>query len=299
MKRFLSLAAVALLALSACARSDAPRDVASDSTGAFTSDRISVVTRGSGPDLILVPGLGSHRNVWDSIAGPLEANYKLHIVQVNGFAGVAPGANAEGPVSAPVAEEIARYIGAAGLTKPALIGHSMGGTIGMMLAGRHPDLLGHLMVIDMVPFMGPFIAGPDATSETVRPIADRIRVVPDSFVGEFTKMVSSMTNREALRAGLVQNVNASTQSTVVNAFHELVVTDLRPELARITAPMALLYVVPPDAPVPPDQYEAGTRAAYASVPNIKLVKIENSLHFIQLDQPARLVAEIEAFVPRR
>lgn len=299
MKRFPHVAAAALLALSACTRSDTPRDVASDSAGAFTSDRISVVTRGDGPDLILVPGLGSHRNVWDSIAGPLEANYRLHIVQVNGFAGVAPGANADGPVSAPVAEEIARYIGAAGLTKPALVGHSMGGTIGMMLAARHPDLLGHLMVLDMVPFMGPFIAGPDATSETVRPIADRIRVVPDSFVGEFTTMVSSMTNREALRAGLAQNVTASTQSTVVNAFHELLVTDLRPELARITAPMAVLYVVPDAGPVPPDQYEAGTRAAFAIIPNVKLVKIENSLHFIQLDQPARLVAEIEAFVPRR
>jgi len=64
-------------------------------------------------------------------------------------------------------------------------------------------------------------------------------------------------------------------------------------------PMAVLYVVPPEGPVPPAQYEASMRAAYANAPNAKLVKIENSYHFIQLDQPARLVAEIEAFVPRR
>lgn len=290
MKRYLHLLAVALLASAAC--------TPSDSAPAFTSDRISVITRGSGPDLILVPGLGSHRNVWDSIAGPLEARYKLHIVQVNGFAGVPPGANADGPVSAPVAEEIARYIGTAGLTTPALVGHSMGGTIGMMLAARHPDLLGHLVVVDMHPAIGELFGGPGAAPESVRAMADRILVVPDSFVTSFSQMVSGMTNREALRAGLVQNVNASTQSTVVNAFHELMITDLRPELGRITTPMAVLYVVPSAGPVPPDQYEAGMRAAYANAPNAKLVKIENAMHFIQLDQPARLVAEIEAFVPR-
>jgi pimeloyl-ACP methyl ester carboxylesterase len=292
----------ALVALAACTPSDPPQDLAQDSAQAsaqaFTSDRISVVTRGAGPAMILVPGLGSHHTVWDSVAGPLEAKYTLHIVQVNGFAGVAPGGNASGPVSAPVAEEIARYITATGLTKPALVGHSMGGSIGMMLAARHPDALGHLIVVDMHPFVGQWLGGPDATPETVRPAADRILVVPDSFVGEFTNMVSGMTNRESLRAGLVQNVNASTQTTVVNSFHELMTTDLRPDLSRITTPMAVLYVVPSDGPVPPAQYEAGMRAAYANAPNAKLVKIDNALHFIQLDQPGRLVAEIEAFVPR-
>jgi pimeloyl-ACP methyl ester carboxylesterase len=287
----------ALMALAACTPADPPQDLAQDSTPAFSSDRISVTTRGTGPAMILVPGLGSHHNVWDSIAGPLEAKYTLHIVQVNGFAGVAPGANASGPVSAPVAEEIARYITATGLTKPALVGHSMGGTIGMMLAARHPDALGHLVVVDMHPFVGQWLGGPDATPETVRPAADRILVVPDSFVGGFSKMVSGMTNRESLRAGLVQNVNASTQTTVVNSFHELMITDLRPDLSRITTPMLVLYVAPEGGPMPADQYEAGMRTAYGNAPGARLVKIDNALHFIQLDQPARLVAEIEAFVP--
>jgi pimeloyl-ACP methyl ester carboxylesterase len=294
MKRSLLFLMGGLGGLAACSPSD---DAPAASAETFTSDRISVVTRGTGPDLILVHGLGSHHNVWDSVTGPLEAKYTLHIVQVNGFAGVAPGANVSGPVSAPVADEIARYITATGLTKPALVGHSMGGTIGMMLAARHPDALGHLVVVDMHPFVGQLFGRPDATPETVRPVADRILAAPDSFVGEFTKMVAGMTTRESLQQGLVQNVNASTQTTVVNAFHELMVTDLRADLSRITTPMLVLY--PSDGPVPADQFEAGMRAAYANAPNAKLVKIDNARHFIQLDQPARLVAEIEAFVPTR
>jgi pimeloyl-ACP methyl ester carboxylesterase len=294
MKRSLLFLMGGLGGLAACSPSD---DAPAASAETFTSDRISVVPRGTGPDLILVHGLGSHHNVWDSVTGPLGAKYTLHIVQVNGFAGVAPGANVSGPVSAPVADEIARYITATGLTKPALVGHSMGGTIGMMLAARHPDALGHLVVVDMHPFVGQLFGRPDATPETVRPVADRILAAPDSFVGEFTKMVAGMTTRESLQQGLVQNVNASTQTTVVNAFHELMVTDLRADLSRITTPMLVLY--PSDGPVPADQFEAGMRAAYANAPNAKLVKIDNARHFIQLDQPARLVAEIEAFVPTR
>jgi pimeloyl-ACP methyl ester carboxylesterase len=298
MKRNISFATVALLALAACTPKEQAQELARDTAQAFTSDRISVTTRGSGPDLILVPGLASPPSVWDSIAGPLESKYKLHVVQVNGFAGAPPGANDSGPVSAPVAEEIARYIGVTGLSKPALVGHSMGGLIGMMVAARHPDLLGHLIVLDQPPFVGQWVGGPDATVESIRPIADKMLATPDSTVRQFTQMVSGMTNREALRAGLVQGVNASTQSTVVNSFHELMVTDFRPELGRITTPMEVLYVIPPNAPMPPAQYEAGMRALYANAQNAKLVKIENSYHFIQLDQPARLVAEIEAFVPR-
>ena len=118
MKRFLFVAGAALT-LAGCSKTPAPpADQASDRP--FASDRISVVTRGSGPDIVLVPGLDSHRDVWDGVADSLEGRYRLHLVQVNGFAGLAPGANADGPGSAPAAEEIARYITETGLTRPAV-----------------------------------------------------------------------------------------------------------------------------------------------------------------------------------
>ncbi len=303
MRRSLQVVAVALLALAACNRGDAPQELARDTAAlGFTSDRISVVTRGSGKDIILIPGLGSHRSVWDSIAGPLEAEYRLHVVQVNGFAGTPAAGNADGPVSAPVAEELARYITANQLNKPAVVGHSMGGSIGMMLAARHPELVGQLMVVDMPAYLGEMFMGPSITPEQARQIGDsmhrRMLANPDSFVQSFSQMVSGMTNREALREGLVQNVHASDKRTVVNAFHELIVTDLRPELPRITAsPLVVLYVIPPNPPIPPAQYEEAQRRSYASAPNAQIKRIDGAYHFIQLDTPARLVEEIKALTP--
>src|ERR687896_213053 len=240
---------LASIALAGCASAGSRAD-ARPPTGAFVSDRITVVTRGQGPDIILVPGLAAHRDTWASVAATLDDRYRLHVVQVHGFAGFASGANAAGPVAAPVAEAIARYIRDARLTGPAVIGHSMGGTIGMMLAARHPDVVGRLMVVDATPFMGVAFGPPGATAESVRPVADRLRdTILAQPAGSATNMleqlVASMTRTEAMRPALAQYARASDRRTVANAFHEIIVTDLRPELARVTAPMTVLYVIPP------------------------------------------------------
>jgi pimeloyl-ACP methyl ester carboxylesterase len=76
----------------------------------------------------------------------------------------------------------------------------------------------------------------------------------------------------------------------------VIVTDLRPELARISVPMTVLYVIPQNAPIAPDQYEAGLRQSFATVKEARLIRIDDSNHFIQIDQPARFVSEVDAFM---
>lgn len=294
-RRLLSLAAIAALIFTSCATT---------ATRTFVSDRISIVTRGSGPDVILIPGLTGHSaEVWGGTADTLDDRYRLHLVQVNGFAGVAAGANAEGPVSAPVAEEIARYIREAGLARPAVIGHSMGGSIGMMLAARHPDLVGRLMVVDMMPFMGAMFGPAGATPEGLRGIADQTRaqILADPPGGGFlAQMFQGMTMKSDMEPVLMRHLRESDRRTVANAFHEMIVTDLRPELARIPAPLTVLYVHPANTPTPitPEQFDAAMTGLYAHAPNARLVKIGDSRHFIHWDQPARFAAEVDAFMAR-
>ncbi|MCA8885849.1 MAG: alpha/beta hydrolase [Hyphomonadaceae bacterium] len=287
----------ALFALAACASTPAP----SAPEEGFSSDRISVVVRGSGPDVILIPGLSSSRDVWNTTADALDGHYRVHLVQLNGFAGAPVGANGDKPVSAPVAEEIARYIGETHLDHPAVIGHSMGGTIGMMLAARHPDAVGKLMVVDMFPFMGAMFGGPNATPESVAPIADQIRAAmrtaPQGVVSDQTRgMIASMVRTETARPEIMEHARLSNVATTANAFRELIVTDLRPELTHITAPVTVLFVIPPQAPITPEQYEAYMRASYANLPQARIVKIENSYHFIMIDQFDRFMSEVRTFL---
>src|SRR5690606_19592209 len=69
----------------------------------FQSSRILVETKGQGPDVVLIPGLASTSAVWARTAAALEGRYRVHLVTVRGFGETAPGGNAEGLVSAPVA----------------------------------------------------------------------------------------------------------------------------------------------------------------------------------------------------
>ena len=272
-------------------------------TAAFRSERLTVVTRGQGPDVILIPGLVSHRDVWATVADTLDDRYRLHLVQVNGFAGLPADANAEGPVSAPVAEEIARYIRETKLSAPAIVGHSMGGSIGMMLAARHPQAVGRLMVVDMVPNIGALFGPPGTTPEAVRAMADQMRAktlaeTPGSPTGSLEMMMPGMTRVETMKPKLLQYVKDSDRRTAANAFHELMVTDLTPELAKITAPTTVLYVIPPQVTGPPEEFDARLRGMYGTRPGVTFVRIPDSNHFIQFDQPERFVKEVDEFMRR-
>jgi pimeloyl-ACP methyl ester carboxylesterase len=270
------------------------------SAAPFTSNRITVRTEGSGPDVVLIPGLNSSPRVWADMVKAVPG-YRYHLVQVSGFAGQPRGGNTEGPVAAPVAEEIDRYIKEAGLKQPAVIGHSMGGTIGMMLAARHPGDLSRLMVVDMVPFLGMFFGGPGATAASVEPLADRISAgiraaTPDDRSKRAVETIDGMVNTEAMRPVAIDDSLRSDVDVGARSYRELLVTDLGPELPKVSVPVTVLYVQPKSVPIPAERFDGVYKAAFAPVGKLTLKRVPDSAHFIMWDQPARFQAEVQAFL---
>ena len=270
----------------------------------FESGRFHV--RVDGPaqpigDVILIPGLTSSPEIWDGLTDELKGRYRVHRIHVQGFAGAPAEDNATGPVSAPVAEDLARYIAEQNLDRPVVIGHSMGGTIGMMLAARHPDSVGRLMVVDMVPFMGLMFGNANATPESVAPLADQIHAgmaggTREAYDAQATTAINGMINTESLRAGPIQDMKTSDQQTAANAYRELLVTDLRPELPRITAPTTVLYVKFNYPGMTNEMVDGIYRGSFATLPSARFKRIDDSAHFIMLDQPAQFAAEVNAFL---
>ncbi len=266
----------------------------------FASERITVRVEGSGPDVILIPGLNSSPRAWASTVAALPG-YRYHVVQVAGFAGQPTGGNKEGPVAAPVAEEIARYIDQAGLRQPAVIGHSLGGTIGMMLASRHPQALSRLMVVDIFPYMGRFFAGPGAAPAQVEAVADRIAASmrgadAQQRATRANETIAGMVDSEAMRAGAVADSLASDPDVGARAYRELIVTNLIPELGKITVPVTVMYAQPKNVPVPPEQFDRVYRDGYAQVRQLTLKRVADSAHFIMWDQPQWFQAQMKAFL---
>jgi pimeloyl-ACP methyl ester carboxylesterase len=292
MIRFLAL--LLLVPLAACATMAAPPPPT------FASDRIAVEVHGSGPDVVLIPGLSSSPRVWDSSIAAVPG-YRYHIVHVSGFAGRPAGGNAAGPVLAPVGEEIARYIRESHLDHPAIVGHSMGGSWAMMVAGRHPELASRVMVVDMMPFLGAMFGGPGATPDSIRPIAEQIRQGIAASAGEarqrqIEQTIAGMVKTESLRPEIVAQSLASDPAVSAQGFYDVIVSDLRPDLANIHVPLTVLYVLPAGAPLTPEQIDGFYRLSYAGAPQTVLKRIPDSYHFIMLDQPEVFQREFRMFL---
>lgn len=299
----------------------APAALAQDATAAhghqhaaFASDRIHVRVDGDldGRDIILIPGLSSSPEIWQETVDHLTAQdgvgWRVHRIHVQGFAGAPAEGNAQtgdapGLVAAPVAEEIARYIRENHLSRPAVVGHSMGGTIGLMLAARHPDLVGRLMVVDMVPFMGAMFGPPGTTAESVTPVADQIWAAQansprEAYIPQATTAINGMINTESRREEALEDMRESDQKVSAAAFRELIVTDLRPELSKITAPTEVLYVKFNDPRMTPELTDTIYRMSFADLSGAQLKRIDDSAHFIMFDQPEAFYTELDAFLAR-
>lgn len=249
----------------------------------FVPTRFSVEVRGKGPDVVLIPGLTSGPHVWERAVRDVPG-FRYHLVHVAGFAGQPPRGNTDGPVVGPLTTEIARYIEAAGLRRPAIVGHSMGGTIGMMLAARHPERVGKLMVVDMVPRPTAMYGG-DTASRLAAGLNDLI----------------ADPNGRRILSGLIaafsppaEGGRASDPDVVARTMHDLGNINLTGDLPSLRVPLTVVYAVP-DA----EAREVAGRSfaqAYAGARGARLVPVPDSGHLIMADQPARFAAALREFL---
>jgi pimeloyl-ACP methyl ester carboxylesterase len=264
---------------------------------AFQPTRFSVVVEGSGPDLILIPGLTSSRGVWDQAVASLGGHYRIHRVQIAGFGGEPARGNASGPVLAPVVEELHAYIAANHLRHPMVAGHSVGGLMTLMLAQHHPEDVSRALIVDALPFYG-MLFGPQATPAAIEPqvagMRDSIAAMSDdAWRTQQTAGAARLASTAEGQAVLVRDSMASDRSVVARALYEDAVTDLRPALPTIRTPLTVAYAVNPFATEA--MYGQLMRTGYAAAPNVRFVAVEPSHHFIMLDQPARFAAILGEF----
>ena len=258
-----------------------------------TSDRISVEVVGKGPDLVLIPGLASSRLVWRRTAERLQNRFRLHIIQVAGFAGEAPRANAAGPVVVPTMNAIASYITDAKLRRPAIVGHSLGGLMALELAADHPALVGKVFVVDALPFYAELFAGPTATSAAVKPIAEGLgaKMMASSdaeFAASAGQTATMMVTSKEDQARVAGWSASSARQTMVTAMQEDLTTDFRQRVKSIEAPVTVIY----EAPLKPlmDQ-------DYASLKHGTLIAEPAGVkHFVMYDDPAGFDKALDAFL---
>jgi pimeloyl-ACP methyl ester carboxylesterase len=266
----------------------APEATSSDPHALFadsrmiTLDRISVEVVGSGPDVVLIPGLASSRQTFKRTAERLKGRYRLHLVQVAGFAGEPARANASGPVLDPTTDEISAYIKDEGLKKVAVIGHSLGGVMALKL-----------VIVDALAFYTELFAGPHATADGAKPyavaMASRMLAASDAdYAKSSAQLTPMMVASTADQPRILAWTLTSARPTVAMAIQEDMTTDLRPKMASITVPVTVIYEA---------QLANLMQADYASVPTKTLIAATPSAkHFIMFDDPTGFDAAVDGFL---
>lgn len=266
---------------------------------AADTNRITVTVRGKGPDVVLIPGLACSSAVWDATSKQLADHFRLHLVQVAGFGGAPAGANASGAVVQPTTYAIDLYIKTNHLKAPAIVGHSLGGLMGMMLAIQHPDEVGILMIVDSLPFPGALIGASDPTSALPPATAMRDQILNESqdayAQGEKVAVGNMVKSPEGLKSATAWAI-ASDKSVVARALYDAMIIDLRADLHKIKCPVTLLYPWDAQTPFPREATDKLYHDRFATLPGVKVVCIEDSRHFIMLDQPAKFAAQLDAFL---
>ncbi|GAB4069063.1 alpha/beta fold hydrolase [Ancylobacter sonchi] len=125
-----------------------------------TSDgcRVHYDVRGSGPTVVLIPGLGGDGRFWEPVAAQLEARFRLILVD---HRGAGRSDRPDGPYTIErIGRDVLEIMDGEGCARAHLLGHSTGGTVVQTLALDAAERTGRIVISGSWP-------GPDARFRTL------------------------------------------------------------------------------------------------------------------------------------
>jgi len=270
---------------------------------ALAHPSFAVKVVGKGQPVILIPGLTCPGAVWDETVARYQSQYQCHVISLAGFGGLAPQQPVPANLLQETRDQLLAYIKAQKLSRPVVIGHSLGGFLSLWMAATDPTALGPLEIVDSLPFLA---AVPNAatTVETARPQAEQMRQQMSKGrmpMAAERQMVAGMVTDTARITQVARWGLASDPATVGQAMYDMYTTDLRPDVARIKQPVLVLGTW-----AAYKQYGAtkeSTRAIfaqqYAQLPQARIEMSEAGRHFVMYDDTAWFFGQTDAFLKQQ
>lgn len=248
---------------------------------------VSVV--GSGDPILLFPGFSCTGEVWQDIVLELSKTNQCHVFTFAGFGAVPP---IEKPWLPKIKESISKYISEHHLQHANIIGHSLGGSLGLWLASENGAQFKNIIVVDALPSTGALII-PNYESEAIvydHPFNQSLLAMEDN---NFEVMAGQMAAGMALNKNKHDQIKAwivgTDRETYVYGYTDLLKLDLREDLSKISVPVTILAATQPYGEeavksIYADQYKnlSGYTIKYAA----------DAAHFIMYDQPEWLLKNI-------
>jgi pimeloyl-ACP methyl ester carboxylesterase len=250
---------------------------------------------GHGKPIILIPGLASSGETWDSTVARYQDRYECHVLTLAGFAGVS---RIPAPMLDTVVEQLAAYIRGKKLIKPIIVGHSLGGFLALDLASKYPDLPGKLIIVDAYPSLAA-IFRPEVTPELAKSESAMTRKFMTANQQDSSAQVRTMVTGDADFERIMTWGRASDRSAIVDAMVEMYGSDLRANIASIQSPTLVLatWIAYKDY-TDRKTLEANVRLEYAKLKGVDLRITDTSRHFIMYDDPQWFFVQLDEFLSK-
>jgi pimeloyl-ACP methyl ester carboxylesterase len=261
------------------------------------------------PALILVPGLGCGSWAFRDTVAREAPHHVIYSVTMAGTDGLPGGSdatldNAEASIVTLIANEH--------LKMPVVVGHSLGGTLALRFGIDHGDLVKAIVSVDGTPVQPQFAMA--SAAERTAAAQQFYDVVSNQSQADYEKAEARYTadyvTDPALAAKVSTLVQRSDRKVVAEYGRELYLLDLRPLLPKLSVPTAEIAPIP-GLPLPSylpsvmatmsmdDRTKASLgfyRQLLAGTPNLTVIPVVNSRHFVMLDQPAEFQTALDGFL---
>ncbi len=248
-----------------------------------------VTVTGTGDPILLFPGFTCTATVWDDTVAELSKEFECHVFTFAGFGEVPP---IEKPWLPKIKAGIEAYIIQNNLNAPIVIGHSLGGTLGLWLAAENTDYK-KIIVVDALPATGALMI-PNYKSEDITyntPYNKQLLAMDDAaFLTMANQMAIGMSLKEEKRQQIADWILNADRETYVYGYTDLLKLDLRADLVKIKTPVIILAAMHPYGEMVKKTYHEQYK--YLEKYDIKFA--ENAAHFIMYDQPEWFLSQVKA-----
>lgn len=264
----------------------------------FTTGALHVQQFGHGAkNLIFIPGLGSGPWSWSEQIAHFSKDYTVYALTLTGFDGTAYEPASD--LFSKFQDDFWYMLDSKKISKPVVIGHSLGGTLAFALAEKHPDKLAGAIALDGLPV---FPTAAMATEKQRIASAEQLEAQIDAQTSaQFAdSQVSYMKNVGVLNSDLVEpaaKLEATSDPKAVGAWMAQDLRhDLRPGLPKMDVPFLEILPYAPSNAYTKEQTVGFYRALVSGAPNIDVAVIDNARHFAMLDQPQAVDDAITRFL---
>ncbi len=249
-----------------------------------------VKVEGKGQPILFFPGFTCTGEVWQETVIELAKNCECHIFTFAGFGNVP---SIEKPWLPKIKEEIVQYVKEHKLENPIVIGHSMGGALGLWLATDEDHPYSKLIIVDALPSVGALMM-PNFKSENMVYDSPWNKQTLEMNDEAFEKMAAQMAAGMTLNKEKIEQIKnwiiQSDRETYVYGYTDLLKLDLRKDIAKITIPVTVLGATHPfGLEMAKQTYET----QYANLKDYKMEFAEGAAHFIMYDQPEWFLSKVQ------